>query len=84
MHHAKPAAIEGESERTHKLKIRLGGGGSELEVVRNRCVVRPTSAQSDTLGPVLDCGGLCMVHVEMAAAVESLSSTEMLEPISAA
>ena len=72
-----PYAIENGYER-----IRLGAGGRSSRGIRNRCVVRSTSAQSDTLGPILDCGGLCMVHIEMAAAVESFSSTEMLDSIS--
>ena len=42
---------------------------------------RATSAQSETLRPQedLDCSGLCMVHIEMVAAVESFSSTETLD-----
>ena len=42
---------------------------------------RATSAQSDALGPLEDCSGLRMVHIEMAAAVESFGSTEMLDSI---
>ena len=42
-------------------------------------MVRHTSAQTDTLGPLRDCSGLWMVHIEMAAAVESFGSTEMLD-----
>ena len=46
-------------------------------------MVRPTSAKSDTLGPILDCSGLRMVHIEMAAAVETFGSTVqvMQDPI---
>ena len=59
----------------------LEGGTKSMRALPHVC---PTSAKSDALGLILDCGALCMVHIEMAAAVESLSSTDMLEPISAA
>ena len=77
MHHPEPAAVSQRSQ-----SIRLGAQSSRG--VRRRCVVRPTSVQSDTLGPLRDCSGLWMVHIEMAAAVESFGSTEMLDSISAA
>ena len=75
MHHTKPAAIENGSER-----IRLGAGGANHASISYHLELRAAAAQSYALGLTLDCGGLCMVHIEMVAAVESLSSTEMLEP----
>ena len=69
-----PAAVEEGSQG-----IRLGAGGANH--ASPLYPPRVPSAQSDTLGPLLDCGGLFMVHVKMAAAVESFGLTEMLEPI---
>ena len=77
MHHPKSAAVSQSSE-----SVRLGAQRSRG--ARRRFVVRPTSAQPDTLRPLRDCSGLWMVHVEMAAAVESFGSTETLDSIPAA
>ena len=39
------------------------------------------AAQFNTLGLIVDCDSLCMVHIERAPAEDSSSSTEMLDPI---
>ena len=54
MHHTKPAAVFQGSQ-----SIRLGDQSSRG--VRNRCVVRPTSAQYDTLRPLEDCSAASFV-----------------------
>ena len=76
MHHQRPAAVD---QRSHS--IRLGTRSSRR--VRRWCVVRPTSTQSDTMGPLTYCGGPLMVHNERDSAAESFNSTELLDPIPA-
>ena len=63
----KPAAADNGSEST-----RLGAGGANH--ASPSCHPRALSAQSDTLGPLLDYNGLFMVYIEMVAAVESFIS----------
>ena len=67
MHHTKPAAVFQGSQ-----SIRLSTGVANHASISYP--LRATSAQSDTLGPLEDCSGLCMVHIEMVAAVESFGS----------
>ena len=71
MHHTKPATVFQGSQ-----SIRLGAGGANrfchpLELAPN--------AHFDTLGPLEDCSGLRVVHIEMAKAVELFGSTRMLD-----
>ena len=57
MQHAKPATV------------RLGVGGVNHTSISYP--PRATNAWSDTLGPLEECSGLRMVHMQMVAAVES-------------